>query len=84
MAELKRRVTNLVIALNQLAGVVLTLGSSSPDETISSHAHRLYVRKRPFGFLRHVINACFFWQDDHCLAAYEAEVARRHAARALG
>ena len=45
------------------------------DETLSSRAHRHYVdgsRK----WTRNLINALFFWQEDHCREAYESELTR--------
>ncbi len=40
MAELKRRILNLLIALDQFLFSLVTLGHASPDETISAWAWR--------------------------------------------
>lgn len=67
-------IINVLIGIDQLA---TTLIGGYPDETLSSYAHRLYIKGRPMGFMRHVINGIFFWQKDHCLGAYRSEVERR-------
>lgn len=60
------------VALDQL---VNTIFGGFADETISSRSHRAYVSgKRKW--TRNVINALFFWQDDHCKEAYESELSR--------
>lgn len=73
---MKRRILNLLIALDQLAHVVLTLGAASPDETISSAVWRLEQDGRLAGkILRPVIDWLFSpWGPDHCRLAYEAEL----------
>lgn len=63
-------VKNVLIGIDQLA---TTLIGGYPDETLSSYAHRMHRQGKPFGFMRNVINAIFFWQDDHCQQAYESE-----------
>lgn len=68
-------IKNIGIAIDQLLNVVL-LGS--PDETLSSRAHRAYRDGKIFGqIFRPVINTLFFWQKDHCAEAYLSEVQRR-------
>lgn len=70
-----RYLLNLAIALDQLANALL-LGS--PDETLSSRAHRADVKGRLFGrIFRPLIDTLFFWQDRHCYQSYLAEVHRR-------
>lgn len=39
--DVKRRVLNLMISLDQFVFSVITLGGSNPDETIPSAAYRL-------------------------------------------
>lgn len=51
-----------------------TLRGGEPDETLSAAAHRLHLKGRS-GW-RNFINRLFFWQEDHCKAAYESEKAR--------
>ena len=69
-----RYLLNILIALDQLG---TTLVGGWPDETLSSYAHRLHTQGKPFGFIRGVINALFFWQEDHCQWAYDDEKFRR-------
>lgn len=64
----------VLIAIDQL---VNTFFGGMADETMSSRAHRLKIergRKVP----SMLINWVFFWQKDHCKAAYESELERAH------
>ena len=62
----------IAVAFDQL---VNTFFGGFADETISSRSHRAYVSgKRKW--TRNVINALFFWQEDHCKEAYESELNR--------
>ncbi|WP_126458107.1 hypothetical protein [Sulfuritortus calidifontis] len=67
---------NLLIALDQLAWVLLTLGNGSPDETISAAAYRMESQGKLAGrILRPVIDAIFLaLERDHCRLSYESEV----------
>jgi len=67
-------VWNVLVALTQLVNALL---GGFCDETTSSRAHR-QQRKLRWRIARRAINAAFFWQDDHCLAAWQSEKARRH------
>lgn len=58
----------ILVALDQL---VNTIAGGYADETISSRAYRFKVAGHPV--LAKVINALFFWQNDHCLEAYMSE-----------
>ena len=51
-------------------------GGCWADETLSSRAHRI---QDTHPRLRRFLNAVFFWQDDHCLEAYESERKRLQA-----
>lgn len=74
MNELKRRLLNVGIALDQLAWVVMTLGNGSPDETISAALWRMELQgKRAGRWLRPVVDAMFFFDPDHCRNAHLAE-----------
>lgn len=77
---MNRYFLHLLISIDQVA---TTLIGGWPDETLSSYAHRKYVQGKPGGFMRNVINRLFFWQKDHCLAAYLEEVKRLQFPRAL-
>lgn len=64
----------VLIAIDQLFN---TFFGGMADETMSSRAHRLKIergRKMPST----LINWVFFWQKDHCRAAYESELERAH------
>ena len=66
---------NLLIALDQLANCLLR---GDPDETLSARAHRMREKgQRYWGWLAGAINLVFFWQEDHCKHAFEAELQRR-------
>jgi hypothetical protein len=60
-------------ALSQLGNVAWPFWSHRDTSANESISGRCYREGRPF---RHVINALFFWQDDHCRAAYETDLAR--------
>lgn len=74
---MKRRILNILVAIDQLAYVLLTLGYGNPDETMSSAAWRMEQKGRFFGFFRPVIDWLFSpLEKDHCRKAWEAEQAR--------
>ena len=65
---------NLLIALDQLAYVLITLGHGDPDETMSSAAWRMERQGRFFGFTRPLIDGLFRpLEKDHCRKAWESE-----------
>ncbi|OYW20767.1 MAG: hypothetical protein B7Z52_01930 [Burkholderiales bacterium 12-64-5] len=65
----------ILIALDQLANTVI---GGWPDETLSAYAHRMRTKGHKYwGWTAGAINLLFFWQTDHCLSAYRAEVLRR-------
>jgi hypothetical protein len=72
----------LFIAVDQLLNVLVTPLSDQAwaDETLSSRAWRMWVKRRPWGIVwRPVIDFLFIWQTkDHCRLAYEKERARLH------
>jgi len=49
------------------------------DETLSSHAYRLEMTGKPFGFMRRVIDAVMFLDPDHCRESYLSETKRMQA-----
>lgn len=81
---MKRRVRHLLIAIDQLAWVLLTLGRGHPDETISAAAWRMEQQGKMAGrILRPLIDVLFRpLERDHCRLAYESETAGRHLPRA--
>jgi hypothetical protein len=75
----------LFIAVDQLLNVLITpFGAGAwADETLSSRAWRMWVQRKPWGFVaRPVIDALFFWQrpypgsTGHCHGAFLKERAR--------
>ena len=72
----KRRILNLLIALDQLVFCILTLGHSDPDETISAAAWRWEREGKWNGWLRPVIDGLFFFDDNHCYEAAMNELRR--------
>lgn len=81
MARMTRFVA-VLIALDQLANTLL---AGWPDETLSSRAYRCgeleLTPKRRWVIARIVIDALFFWQDQHCRAAYLSELHGYHLSR---
>ena len=77
---MRRRLLNILIAIDQLVYVLLTLGHGSPDETMSAAAYRLWLRDQIGGrWFKPVIDALFSpFERDHCKRAYRAEMERRH------
>ena len=71
---MKRRLLNLLIAIDQLIYVIITLGNGNPDETMSSAAWRLEQAGRWQGKLfRPMIDTLFWFDKDHCHKAYMNE-----------
>lgn len=80
MKEIQRRVLHLLIALDQLAWVILTLGNGNPDETISAAAYRLEAEKKFFGvYARPFIDWMFIpFEREHCRKSYMSEMIKEH------
>lgn len=66
------RLHEVLVAVDQLANAIL---GGYADETISARSWRLRAR-RPYAWMRPLIDQLFFWQTDHCKTAYESEWAR--------
>ena len=77
---MKQRILNILIALDQLAWVLLTLGKGHPDETISAAAWRMEQQGKLAGrILRPLIDALFFpLEREHCRLSFESEVRGTH------
>lgn len=77
---MRRRLLNILIAIDQFIYVLLTLGHGSPDETLSAAAYRLWLRDQWGGrYFKPAIDTLFLpIQRDHCKHAYRAEMDRRH------
>lgn len=78
---MKRYALNIAIGLDQLANTVL---AGHPDETLSSRAYRMRLKgHRYWGWTATAINLLFFWEADHCRAAYESEQRRTQLPRSF-
>ena len=75
---MKQRILNLLIALDQLAWVVITLGKGSPDETISAALWRMEQQGKIAGraFRPLVDLLARPLEKDHCYVAWLSEVQR--------
>ena len=80
LATVKQRILNILIALDQLAWVVLTLGKGSPDETISAAMWRMEQEGKLAGrILRPAIDALARpLEKDHCRVSFESEQRGAH------
>lgn len=84
---MKQYLLNVLIALDQLANVLL---AGAPDETLSARAYRAAEGGKVLGLiLRPSIDFLFlvlsFGRDnDHCATAYASEVQRRQYPHAYG
>ena len=67
------RLTKSLDALSQLANVLILphSGETDANESISGRSHRQKWRVR-----KTLINWLFFWQEDHCKAAFERDLER--------
>ena len=71
---MKRRILNVLIALDQLAWVLLTLGNGMPDETISAALWRMERQGKLAGrVFRPLVDALFWFDRDHCLKSWQSE-----------
>lgn len=61
------------IAFDQLLN---TFFGGYADETLSARAYRL--RNKGWERWYKVFNTVFFWQENHCKAAYDSELERKH------
>lgn len=64
----------VLIAIDQLGNALL---GGWADETLSSRAWRQRHKPRYANAVR-VIDALFFWQEEHCRKSYESEQLRQH------
>ena len=67
----------VLIALDQLANTLL---AGHADETLSARAYRL-SRDRGRHWPRRLIDAIFFWDENHCEEAHRSELLHRHLPR---
>ena len=69
------KIKQVLIALDQLAN---TIFNGMADETISSRAYRRQHKNRFWKYGRILIDALFFFQQNHCYKAYLSELERKH------
>jgi hypothetical protein len=76
--EIKRRLFNFMIAVDQLVWNIITIGHSSPDETVSAGCWRMEQEGKWQGKLfRPIIDLVFYKiEKEHCRKAYLSEVMR--------
>lgn len=78
----KHWLLQLLIALDQLLNVLVTpfARGAWADETLSSRAWRMWVKRRPFGLLfKPTIDFLFSWHStDHCEKSFLNERAGRN------
>ncbi len=72
------RLLHILIALDQLAFCLVTLGRSHPDETASAAAWRLEVDGRWQGRVFRPLIDALFWliEREHCRRAFLSEMQR--------
>ena len=77
---MKQRILNWLISLDQFLFNTVTLGHSSPDETLSAAAWRTEQAGKWLGrVFRPLIDALFWpFEREHCRAAFESERLGRH------
>lgn len=73
-----QRIINFLICLDQLIFNIITLGSSSPDETMSAAAYRLEQDGKLIGkIFRPLIDYMFFFDPKHCEESYKSEFEKK-------
>ena len=78
---MKAWLLNVAIAVDQLVNAAL---AGTPDETLSSRAHRMRAKgHRWWGWTAAAIDALFFFDPNHCRKAYESERRRLQQAAEL-
>ena len=71
---MKSYVFNHLIAFDQWLNVLL---GGDPDESLSSRAHRMRLKKHKYwGWLANAIDGLFFWEKNHCENSYISEIER--------
>lgn len=68
------KMMQVLIAIDQLANTTL---NGYADETLSSRAHRRQHKNKFWKYGRILIDALFFFQQNHCHKAYLSERERR-------
>lgn len=77
MKKLRHIIRELAAGLAHTASAMLnTLAFGGDMYTSTSAAAHMYQSHPAWRNRRRFINAVFFWQDDHCKAAFEADLNR--------
>jgi hypothetical protein len=79
LLDIRFRLYNLFIAVDQLLWVIITLGKGSPDETISATSYRLEQQDKIMGkLLRPAIDFIFsLYEKEHCKKSALSEATGR-------
>jgi hypothetical protein len=74
--DFRKRLLNLLIAIDQFLWVLTTLGNGEPDETISAAAWRMEHDGKIAGrILRPLIDTLFRpFEKEHCWLSYQSEL----------
>lgn len=76
---MKQRALNWLISADQFLFNTITLGASSPDETLSAAAWRWEKSGKLVGrVLRPLIDALFWFDPAHCQTSFESEKTGAH------
>lgn len=77
---IKTRLSNVLIAIDQLLWVLITLGKGHPDETISAALWRMEQEGKIAGrVFRPLVDLLFRpLERDHCRLSFESEVRGAH------
>ena len=79
MKRITHWIFQVLIALDQMLNALV---GGWADETLSSAAYRMHIERKPWGFMRVVIDIpfrLFFGQLDHCRKAHDDEINRRQS-----
>lgn len=74
MPHLKEIPFQTAVALDQLLSAIT---GGWADETFSARCWRRRANPK-WNRAVNILNALFFWQENHCKTAYESEINRRH------
>ena len=66
-------ISNLLITLSQALNSIVLFGN--PNETFSARAWRGRTSSKAWKTTVKVIDALYFWEEDHCLNSHLADVA---------
>jgi len=71
-----RMILQMMIAFDQLVNTLIYIrgdGIGMADETISARLFRCHIQGHIGAFWFKVVDAIFFWQDNHCFHAWREE-----------